>query len=113
MVRGTLVFNRGLTDARFSVNWNGPQSKNAAFAKLVADLKPRANPAEAPLRTDPASVQKYQEEKLAEANRQAAQLDASPTSRRGWDWSSMFPGLIAALGAAVLIVAVIIRRRSS
>ena len=113
LVRGTLVLNRGLKDERFSLDWKGPRSKDAILEKFVADIKPKRVPQDVSQRNDPASIRAYQERKLAEADRQAAQLDASPPARRGWDWTAITQGLLAISGMAILAGALILRRRQS
>jgi len=113
VVQGTLVFNRGLSDERFSIEWKGHQAETPAFKKAAEEFKSTPKLAPSRLRTDPASVREDQEKRLAEADRQAAQLDASPPSRRGWNWNAVLQGLLAISGAGVLAFAVILRRRLS
>jgi hypothetical protein len=113
VVQGTLVFNRGLPDERFSIKLKGHRAETAAFKKTVEKFESTPKSALSRLRTDPAGVQEDQEKRLAEADRQAAQLDASPPSRRGWNWNFVLQGLLAISGAGVLAFAVILRHRLS
>jgi hypothetical protein len=113
VVRGTLVFNQGLTDERFSIDWKGHKAETPAFKKTVEEFRSTSKSIKSRLRTDPAGVQEEQEERLAEADRQSAQLDASPPSRRGWNWPSVLQGFLAISGAGVLAFAIILRRRIS
>ena len=113
VVQGTLVFNRGLPDERFSIEWKGHQAETPALKKAVEEYKSTPKLAPSRLRTDPTSVQEDQEKRLAEADRQAAQLDASPPSRQSWNWTLALQGLLALSGAGVLAFAVLLRRRLS
>lgn len=113
VVQGSLVFNRGLTDERFSVNWNGRKAETPAFTKMARENATKPRPPSPTLRTDPVSVQQYQEEKLAEADRQSRQLDASPPSRRGWSWNDTLPWFVAVSGVSIISVALLLRRRVS
>jgi len=113
VVQGTLVFNRGLPDERFSIEWKGHRAETATLKKAAEEYRSTPKLALSRLRTDPARVQEDQEKRLAEADRQAGQLDASPPSRLGWNWNLVLQGLLAVSGVGVLASAVILRRRLS
>ena len=112
VVAGSLVFNQGLRDERFTVDWRGkkvetPELKEAKqeFAKTPQKSPPLR------LRIDPTGVAEWQREKLAEADRQARQLDASAPSSRFWSATTGTQVTLVGLGAA-LIVAALVRRRA-
>lgn len=114
VVRGSLVLNNGLTDERFSVRWDGhrPVTTGLKEARREFEAVP-PKPAPPQLRTDPAGVEEDLKRRLAEADRQARQLDASPPSRRGWDMGIIAQSTLASLGVGTLIVAFLLRRRAS
>jgi hypothetical protein len=64
------------------------------------------------LRTDPVGVQAHQERRLAEAERQARQLDASPAARSGWGSGFLLQLGLAVFGIGILFAAYLIRRRA-
>ena len=114
VVNGSVVLNRGLTDERFSVERKGHKADTPDFKKIRQKFEsPPPKPDEPQLRTDPVGVQEYQEKRLAEADRQAKQLDASPPARRGWDSDTLAQAGLAVLGVGILIVAIVLRRRVS
>jgi len=118
VVRGSLVFNRGLTDDRFSLDWKGRTAESPALQKTRQEYNsvPVEKPAQVrtgpQMRTDPAGVEEDLKKQLAEADRQAEQLDAS--SRRGW-WNSstLAQGGMTAFGVGILAAAFFLRRRLS
>ncbi len=113
VVQGSLVFNDGLTDERFSIKWKGQPTRKSALDKAARDFASTPKVVTPHERTDPVGVQEYQNEKLAEANRQAAQLDASPPARRGWDWTLLTQSAMLLVGAGTLVMLYVARRRFS
>ena len=114
VVRSSIVLNRGLTDERFSVKWKGQQAETTRLKELRREYQSTPPKPEKPrLRSDPAGVQEYQEQRLAEADRQAKQLDASPPSRRWWNSVTLAQAGLAVFGAGILITALVLRRRIS
>jgi hypothetical protein len=111
VVQSSLVFNRALTDDRFTVKWKGPQAESTALKKSSLAFVSTSKMVPPQLRTDPASVEEYQKLKLAEADRQAKQLDASPPGKRSWTSDTFIQLLSAILGVAILIIAFFLRRR--
>jgi hypothetical protein len=111
VVQGTLVFNQGLPDGRFSLGSKGGTAQASALKKATEEYKPTVKPDAPRSRTDAAGVQEDQERRLAEAERQAAQLDASPPSRQSWNWPVVMQCLLAFIGAGALAFALIRRRR--
>lgn len=110
VVSGTLVLNQGLGDERFSINWKGPVARSEAFDRIARDYRASPSRPIAVPRTDPVGVMEDQKRRLAEADRQARQLDASPSSDRGWDHGRIVQYGAAILGAGSLIFAYFIRR---
>jgi len=112
VVRGSLVFNRGLTDERFSLDWKGHKAESPALQKAHQDFKSTPLKAVPHARTDPAGVEEDLKKRLAEADSQARQLDASP-SRGWWNSTTLMQGGLTALGAGILTVVFFLRRRLS
>jgi hypothetical protein len=115
LVRGSLVFNKGLADERFSLDWEGHKAKPEPLRGTARefDLAAPSLPPPPPVRTDPAGVQEDQERRLAEADRQARQLDASPPARRGWDLAVLTQASFAFAGIGALISVFILRLRAA
>jgi hypothetical protein len=65
------------------------------------------------LRTDAARVDEDQKRMLADADGQSKQLDASPPSRRGWDYSAIAQIGFATIGFFAFAVGFFLRRKSS
>lgn len=103
VVRGSLVLNRDLPDSRFSLKWKRPRTGPEGFIKASKEFQgvPAKRRPE-PLPSDPSSVQRYQEEKLAEADRQAAQLNASPPEQGYFTREALAPWGLALLSIMVL-----------
>jgi hypothetical protein len=113
LVRGSLVFNQGLSDDRFKVDWSGRKRSASGYGSMARDFGSiPAGQEPDRLKTDPASVQKYHDEKLAEANRQSSQLDASRPSGPPWGGAAIASTILAALGVSALVVAIAMRRRN-
>ena len=79
VVRGSLVFNQDLPDARFSLDWDERKSSSLdpwqqEFREKQSHAKPK--PAH---RTDPAGVEQDLNRRLAEADEQARCLEGNPT----------------------------------
>ena len=108
IVRGSLALNRDLPDSRFSLDWKGSRGDTDGPSKARRDFQATpAKPLPQPLPSDPLSVQKYQEDKLAEADRQAKQLDASPPGQGIVSWANLLQWGSALLGVAALCVVLI------
>lgn len=112
LVRGSLAFNRGLPDARFSMDWDGAKAASTDFAlmKEEYDLTPKTG-AMIPL-TNLTDIQNHLDEKMVEAERQAKMLEASPPARRAWNSTTIAQSVLAIGGLIGLVVAVLFRRRA-
>lgn len=89
VVNGSILVNSGLPDAIFTVSRNAglPTSGELQKLRMAASNLPlakefEANPPLSRPKTDPASVRESIETRLAEADKQAEQLQASSPSRR-------------------------------
>jgi len=112
IVRGSLVLNRGLRDDFFTGVWKGRKPVPAPLQNIRKQFSTAPKtPEPPPMRRDPAGIEQYQEKQLAEANRQAEQLDASPPGRRGWDLSILIQGGVGAIGVGAIVAAWIMKRR--
>ena len=111
VVSGSLVLNQGLGDERFSIDWEGPVAKSKAFDQIARDYRSNPRKSSAVPRTDPAGVMEDQQKRLAEADRQAEQLDASPRGNRGWPYGRIMQAGLMAMGIGALIFALVLRRR--
>jgi hypothetical protein len=84
VIRGSLRFNRGLTDSDFSIR---PGSRIFTLSRSLASDRrfeeARAIESHAVLRTDPESVQKTLASRLVEANAQSKELEASSSAEEG------------------------------
>lgn len=113
VVQGSIVLNSGLPDERFSLQWNGHKVDTTKLKQVRKDFESTPpKPAPPKLRTDPAGVEEYQKQRLAEAERQARELDASPSARRGWDTTVLFQGGLAIAGFGALVTSFLLRRRA-
>lgn len=112
LVRGSLVFDRGLGDERFSLRWKGHRAQSDSFRNAAGEFKKEDEmPSPRPVRTDPAGVEEDLQRRLAEADRQAVQIGASPSSRGVLSVSFLVQLVLALAGTAALLGAVAIRRR--
>jgi hypothetical protein len=115
VVPTSILLNRGVKDEAFSSVWKGtrtvPEALTASKEFSEAARKSKAAPL-APIRGEAIEPQEFLERQLAEADRQAKQLDASPAGRGGWAPSTLIQGGLALLGVGVLIAAFITKRRA-
>ena len=113
VVAGSVVFNQGLPDERFSVDWNGSNPKNAELAETRKQFQERQSKAPDPpkLRTDPKGVAENLDRMLDEADKQSRRLDASAPSRRTWNVLTLSQTFMTLLGVGVLVLAVLLKRR--
>jgi hypothetical protein len=112
VVQGSLVFNQGIPDARFSFDWHGTTTTTPSYQAIVKsfDAIPE-KVATPPLRRDPAGVQAHQKERLAEAEVKSAPLQASPSARSSWAGSTAIQATLTAVGIVVLVLAYRLRSR--
>jgi len=112
VVRSSVIFNQGLTDQRFSIRWKGPRAESAALKGVAREYETTPKPDTPRLRSDPVGIKEWQEQRLAEADRQSKQLDASPPGQRGWDSYTLWQGGLASVGTGMLATAFFLGRRS-
>ena len=113
VVRGSLIFNRGLADERFSIGWKGHGPKVGGLKRLAEEYRSRPpRPRPPGFRTDPVGVEEDQMHRLAEADRQAEELDASPPSRPGWNATVFLQSGLTIVGIVALLAAFFLRRRA-
>ena len=109
LITGNIVINAGVADAKFDVN------KNASGDGLKQSIDDFANapkkPMPTPLRSDPKGVQEYQDSQLAEADRQAQMLDASPAADDNGYWVRVAIVSLLLLGIVALVGALYLKRR--
>lgn len=111
LVRGTLVFNQGLSDRRFSIHWKGHKADSEAMRATRTLIARQIAARSAPVpRTDPAGVEQWQRTMLAEADRQALQLDASAPARRAEDRALAVQIGLVASGVLIILLAWFRRR---
>lgn len=113
VVRSTLRFNKGLPDSMFSVRKDASISGSAGLPlrKEFAEAALRPPPR---LPTDPESMRKILDAKLAEADRQSRMIAASSTARVASGWSGFAPlALVVAGLALVAVAAVLLWRRGA
>lgn len=111
ILSGMLRFNRGLPDDLFKPDRRtGLDGKNPIDD---ANLKRRRASFREPLpRRDPASVKEQLDQRLAEADAQSKQLEASSPARGGVGWTLWIQGSLIGGGVVLLIVAVAYRLRT-
>lgn len=115
VVRGSLVFNQNLPDARFSVEWKGKKA-DTATASVAAERKEfqerqqRAKPKPTP-RTDRAGVDADLDRQLAEADAKAPRVEAAPPSKYFWNAATLAQTVIATLSLGALIAAFVVMKR--
>lgn len=112
VVRGSLIFNAGLSDARFAIDYEGTRPSGAGFAAMKGayDASPKAPPPDSPP-SDPESIQADLNRRLEEADRQMEMLEATPPSRRFWGAGRWMQFGVAALAASTIITALVLKRR--
>lgn len=109
-VPSSVVLNQGLPDGLFGANWDlaysaaGLEGERGDFAAAVA--APAPPPA---FRTDPEGVREDLDRRLAEADEQAAMLEASSATRGGGWRMPLVQGLLV-IGGAVAIGFALLRR---
>jgi hypothetical protein len=112
VVEGSLVFNQGLPDDRFTVDWDGKKASTAGYSAMKERFAEIPTKNDQPIvRRDAASVRKSQEEKLAEVERKAEALDASPTSQRSWNGTTIWQSILTVVGIVALVFAFVFFRR--
>jgi hypothetical protein len=111
VVNSSVVFNQGFRDDRFTVDWNGRKASSPglsetqrAFAKT-----PKKDQSPPRLRSDPAGVEEWQKQKLAEADQQARQLEASAPGGWAWNGAQLIQAALFVLGCSLLVVAIVRR----
>jgi hypothetical protein len=119
MVRGTLQLNRNLPDALFTADRKGglptPDELNRLRTQKVTVQKLKKQEIRRPSNRqpmDPASVRQRLDRRLAQAQEQAKQLEASSPARETWSATTLFQGAFAVLGASLIVAAAVWRLRS-
>jgi hypothetical protein len=107
IVTGSVVINRGLSDADLTLASN--VKKYPEFGEFKGFEKKRPRPR---LRTDPQGVQKRLDEALADADSRAGRLEASAPERMLWTWTGVASIGFPILGIALLALAGIWRWRA-
>ncbi len=110
VVDGSALLNQGLPDLIFSVKRSSGLPQRGELERLRSrashsSLERQFQSASATPknRTDPASISKRIDERLAQADQQAKQLEASSPARETWSWSLVWQLLSAALGTVLLV----------
>jgi len=107
VVEGSVRLNADLPDKQFAVDWNGGMPDSDALKRIRHEYESIP-----PFRTDPAGVKANLNRRLALADSQAQQLEASSTAREPWDWSPAIRIMLAVLGVALVIVVGVYKWRS-
>jgi hypothetical protein len=101
--RSSVRVNVGRPDSVFSVTWSGTEGEAPELAPLrqeFADLIRR--PRKPALRSDPASVRQRLEAQLADADRQARQLEASRPASLSQQQTRIYQAIFASVGLGLL-----------
>ena len=114
IVAGSLAFNRRLPDKRFSTDWKGAVAETKEFGATRREFE-RIPPREplAPKQIAASEAQQDLEHRLAEAEKQARQLDASPPASRTFNALVLTQLGFGAAGTLGLLAALVLRRRSA
>jgi hypothetical protein len=113
IVRGSLVFNQSLPDARFSIEWSGHKSDALSIkgSRQEFQAKQKNAKAEPSARIDPAGVEEDLDRQLAAADAQSRRLEATQPSRAIWNGTTLAQAGIAIISFGALIMTVILKRR--
>lgn len=110
VVVGASRFNQGLADKIFSVKYNGSLPETAGLRtqrRLFQSIPPPRRQG----RNDPESIQRHLEERLAEADKQSKELDASSTVGTYRDWTLILSVAITLAGILALLCAIFLKWR--
>ncbi|MGC8639972.1 MAG: hypothetical protein ACP5XB_08870 [Isosphaeraceae bacterium] len=113
VVAGTTRFNQGLADKIFSVKYNGSLAETAGLRsqrRLFQSIPP---PQRDQSPKDPESLQRQLDERLAEADKQSKELDASSTVGTYRDWTLIFSVGITSAGILTLLCVIYLKRRGA
>jgi len=114
VVNGSVILNAGLSDADFSVTKRDRSAGELDKLELSARYREAmSRPPPDPMRTDPPSVRERIDAQLAEADRQAKMLEASAPSRESWSWVGAVQVTVAVAAVALIVTALMMRRRAS
>jgi hypothetical protein len=106
-------FNKGLADKLFSVNYNGSLPETAELRtqrRLFQSIPPpkrEYGPA------DPENLQRLLDERLAQAEKQSSQLDASSTVGTNRDWTLILSVTLTSAGILTLGCVLFLKRRGA
>jgi hypothetical protein len=109
VVNRSVRINQGLTDDYFTVKRKDAMPDIGDLRRMQRELN--SEPV-ARLRTDPRGVQERLDLKLAEAERQAKQLEASSAARAAWDWTLILQLVFGVVGISLVCGALLWRWRS-
>jgi hypothetical protein len=112
VVAGTPRFNQGLADKIFSVKYNGSLPETAGLRtqrRLFQSIPPPWQQG----RNDPESIQRDLNERLAEADKQSKELDASSTVGTYRDWTLILPVALTSAGFLALLCVLFLKRRGA
>ncbi len=113
IVLGSLRLNLDLPDSTFVVHTKAT-SKTARSIELERTHPVvQKTPVPSRPRTDPAGVQARLDKSLAEAERQAKEIEASSPAREGWAWSGVAQMTFAVIGIILVGSAGVARWRHS
>ncbi len=101
VVNGSVVFNQNLKDDYFRLDLDRDLPRVGRLADFQQDVRYVK-----PVRTDPAGVKMRLDEQLAEADRQAAMLEASAPEREVWTPTLLIQTALIAAGAATIGLAI-------
>ncbi|HZW34570.1 MAG TPA: hypothetical protein VFF52_27850, partial [Isosphaeraceae bacterium] len=102
----TVKFNQGLSDGFFSSKKHALVANDEGLRRLQRELDKTPPPKREKIPpADPGSRRKRLDEALAEADRQAQQLEASSAARAGLGWSEIFYGTLGLAGVVTLSIA--------
>lgn len=118
VVDGSVLVNQGLPDGLFTIHRESglPGPGELEALRKAGDLRlgqEYASTPEAPSqRIDPAGVRERLDSNLAEADRQVEMLEASAPSREGWSWVGASQILLVSACVALVVGALVMRRRA-
>ncbi len=99
VVTGSVLLNQGLTDPDLTI---GP---NAGRYGEFKSFKGFQKPKRLDVRNNPKEAQKRLDDRLEEADRDAARLQASVASSNAWGSGAIFSYLMAVVGLVLLLIA--------
>lgn len=112
VVTGTTRFNQGLADKIFSVKYNGSLPETAELRtqrRLFQSIPPPWQQGQ----NDPKNIQRQLDERLAEAEKQSNQLDASSTVGTYRDWTLILSVALTSAGFLALLCVLFFKRRGA